>query len=188
MLAASQPLGEVEVAPERHPDRLVLALVLELVLGVGYSAVEVDVVRRTAPRRMRGQNYPSLEAHTSRKDNATPPSGLGVGTIGHQPSPGKLRPLTINLKNGTYLITRYRSRPSVRPVPVRRIYEKKPVRHTAPRRMRGPSYPTLEAPTSRQSNTPLRPRRWDYRSPAVARKVASPHQEPKNWHLSCNTV
>src|ERR1700759_3250369 len=56
--------------------------------------------------------------------------------------------------------------------------------------MRGPRYPTLEAQTSRKdrSNTPLRPRHWDYRSSAGARKVASPHQEPKNWHLSCNTV
>ena len=32
---ASQPLGKVEVAPERHLDRLVFALVLALALGVG---------------------------------------------------------------------------------------------------------------------------------------------------------
>src|SRR6201996_5650434 len=64
-------------------------------------------VRRTAPRRIRGQSYPTLEALTSRKDKATPPSGPSVGTIGHQPSPGKLRPLTKSLRIGTYLITPY---------------------------------------------------------------------------------
>src|SRR6202000_245000 len=83
-------------------------------------------VRRTAPRRMRGPSYATLEAHTSRKDKATPPSSPDVGTIGHQLSPGKLRPLTKNLRIGTYLVTPYTSRPSVRPVPVRRIYERRP--------------------------------------------------------------
>ena len=70
------------------------------------------------------------------------------------------------------------------------VVDQEDVRRTDPRRMRGSSYPTLEAQTSRKdkSNTPLRPQCWDYRSPAVARKVASPHQEPKYWHLSCNTV
>ena len=83
-------------------------------------------VRHTAPRRMRGPSYPILEAQTSRKDNATPPSGPGVGTIGRQPPPGKLRPLTKNLKIGTNLVTPYTSQPSVRLVPVRRIYERRP--------------------------------------------------------------
>ena len=64
------------------------------------------------------------------------------------------------------------------------------LRHTAHRRMRGTSYPALRNTNlqKRQNNTPLRPRRGDYRSPAVARKVASPHQEPKNWHLAYNTI
>src|SRR6201996_9665709 len=75
---------------------------------------------------MRGPSYPTLEAQTSRKNKATPPSGPGVGTIGHQPSPGKLRPLTKNLRIGTYLVTWYTSRPSIRPVPVCRIYERRP--------------------------------------------------------------
>src|ERR1700761_4932711 len=83
-------------------------------------------VRRTAPRRMRGPSYPTLEAQTSRKDKETPPAGPSFGTIGHQPSPGKLRPLTKNLRIGTYLVTQYTSRPSVRPGPVRRIYERRP--------------------------------------------------------------
>src|SRR6201996_8814022 len=74
---------------------------------------------------MRGPSYPTLEAQTSRKNKATPPSGPGEGTIGHQPSPGKLRPLTKNLRIGTYLITPYTSRPSGRPVPVSRIYERR---------------------------------------------------------------
>ena len=85
-----------------------------------------ESVRHTTPKRMRGPSYPTLEAQTYRKDKATPPSGPGVGTIGHQPSPGKLRPLTKNLRIGTYLVTPYTSRPSVRPVPVRRIYERRP--------------------------------------------------------------
>ena len=85
-----------------------------------------DAVRHTAPRRMRGPSYPTLEAQTSRKEKATPPSGPGVGTIGHQPLPGKLGPLTKNLRIGTYLVTPYTSRPSVQPVPVRRIYERRP--------------------------------------------------------------
>ena len=72
-------------------------------------------IRRTAPRRMRGPSYPTLEAQNSRKDKATPPSGPGVGTIGHEPSPGKLRPLTKNLRIGTYLVTPLRrGRPSHR--------------------------------------------------------------------------
>ena len=83
-------------------------------------------VRRTAPRRMRGPSYPTLEAQTTRKDKAAPPFGPGVGTIGHQPSPGTLRPLTKNLRIGTYLVTPYTLRPSVRLVPVPRIYERRP--------------------------------------------------------------
>ena len=64
------------------------------------------------------------------------------------------------------------------------------VRRTAPIRMRGPTYPILEAQTSRREKrkTPLRPRRWDYRSPALIWKVASPQQKPKNWHQSCSTI
>ena len=85
-----------------------------------------EAVRHTAPRRMRGPSYPTLEAQTSRKDKATPPSGPGVGTIGHQPLPGKLRPLTKNLRIGTHLIIPYTSRLSIRPVPVCRIYERRP--------------------------------------------------------------
>ena len=91
-----------------------------------YPLYGVVPVRHTAPRRMRGPSYPTLEAQTSRKDKATTPSGPGVGTIGHQPAPGKLRPLTKNLRIGTYLVTPYTPRPSVRPVPVRRIYERGP--------------------------------------------------------------
>src|ERR1700743_3822348 len=75
---------------------------------------------------MRGPSYPTLEAHTPRKDKATPPSSPGIGTIGHQPSPGKLRPLTKNLRIGTYLVTPYTSWLSLRLVPVRRIYERRP--------------------------------------------------------------
>ena len=86
----------------------------------------LDLVRHTAPRRMRGPSYPTLEAHSSRQDKATPPSGPGVGTIGPQLAPGKLRSLTKNLRIGTYLVTLYTSRPSVRPVPVRRVYERRP--------------------------------------------------------------
>ena len=83
-------------------------------------------VRHTASRRMRGPSYPTLEAQTLRNDKATPPSGPDIGTVGHQLSPGKLHPLTKNLSIGTYLVTPYMSRPSVRPVPVRRIYKRRP--------------------------------------------------------------
>ena len=75
---------------------------------------------------MRGPSYPTLEAQTSRKDKATPPSSPDVGTIGHQPSPGKWRPLTNNLRIGTYLVTLDTLRPSLQPVPARRTYERRP--------------------------------------------------------------
>ena len=84
------------------------------------------IVRHTAPRRIRGPSYPTLEAQTSRIVKATPPSGPRVGSVGQQLLPGKLRPLTKNLRNGSYLVTPYRLRPSVRPGPVRKIYERKP--------------------------------------------------------------
>ena len=104
-----------------------LKLAIAAAIVINYAESYWDSpVRHTAPRRMRGPSYPTLEAQTSRKDKATPPSGPGVWTIGHQPSPGKLRPLTKNLRIGTYLVTRYSSRLSVLPVPVRRIYGRGP--------------------------------------------------------------
>ena len=90
------------------------------------SVASCPTVRHTAPKWMRGPSYPTLEAQTSRTDKATPPSGPDGGTIGHQPAPGKLRPITKNLRIDTYLVTPYTSRPSVRPVPVRRIYKSRP--------------------------------------------------------------
>jgi len=42
----------------------------------------------------KGVKLPYLCARTSKKDLATPPSSLHVGTIGCHMSPGKLRPLT----------------------------------------------------------------------------------------------
>ena len=90
------------------------------------DTLRINIVKPTGPRRIRGPSYPTLEAQTSSIVKATPPSGPSVGTIGHQPSPGKLRPLTKNLRIGTYLGTPYTSRPSVRPVPVRSIYDRRP--------------------------------------------------------------
>ena len=84
------------------------------------------VVRHTASKRIRGPSYPTLEAQTFRIIKATPFSGPSVGTEGHQPSPGKLRPLTKNLVIGTYLVTLYMSQPSVLLVSVGRIYERRP--------------------------------------------------------------
>ena len=54
--------------------------------------VKVTVTHR-APERMRESSYPTLH-EPPRKSKATPPSSPDVGTIGRQPSPGKLRPLT----------------------------------------------------------------------------------------------
>ena len=127
--------GEVKVILRNHGKedyqfkaggRIAQLIVEEVQLDKAMEIDELASVRHTAPRRMRGPSYPTLEEETSRKDKARPPSGPGVGTIGHQPSPGKLRPLTKNLRIGTYLVTPYTSRPSVRPVPVRRIYERRP--------------------------------------------------------------
>ena len=73
-----------------------------------------ECVRHTTLRRIRGPSYLTLEAQTSRIVKATPPSGAGFGTIGHQPSSGKWRPLTESLRLGTHLVTPYTSRLSNR--------------------------------------------------------------------------
>ena len=51
-------------------------------------------VTHRAPERMRESSYPTLAHKPPEKSDATPPSSPNVGTIGHQLSPGKLRPLT----------------------------------------------------------------------------------------------
>ena len=51
-------------------------------------------VTHRAPERMRESSYPTLAHEPPRKSKATPPSSPDIGTIGRQPSPGKLRPLT----------------------------------------------------------------------------------------------
>ena len=43
---------------------------------------------------MRESSYPTLAHEPPEKSDATPPSSPDVGAIAHQPSPGKLRPLT----------------------------------------------------------------------------------------------
>ena len=45
-------------------------------------------------KRVRESSYPTLAHEPPEMSDATPPSSPNVGTIGHQPSPGKLRPLT----------------------------------------------------------------------------------------------
>ena len=47
-----------------------------------------------APERMIESSQPTLAHEPPDKSDATPPSSPEVGTIGHQPLPGKLRPLT----------------------------------------------------------------------------------------------
>ena len=56
------------------------------------------------------------------------------------------------------------------------------VTHRAPGRMRESSYPTLAHEPSEKvrCNTPLQPRRWNHRSPAVAMKVASTHPNQRS--------
>ena len=51
-------------------------------------------VTHRAPERVRGSGYPTLAHKPPEKSDATPPSSPDVGTIGHQRSPGQLRPLT----------------------------------------------------------------------------------------------
>ena len=52
------------------------------------------LVTHKAPERMRESSYPTLAHEPPEKSDATPPSSRDVGTIGHQPWPGQLRPLT----------------------------------------------------------------------------------------------
>ena len=57
----------------------------------GESLQQASVTHR-APERMREPSYPTLVHEPPEKSDATPPSSPDVGTIGHQQSPGKLRP------------------------------------------------------------------------------------------------
>ena len=51
-------------------------------------------VTHRVPERMRESSYPTLAHEPPEKSDTTSPSSPGVGTRGHEPSPGKLRPLT----------------------------------------------------------------------------------------------
>ena len=61
--------------------------------GPTHEEVKALVTHR-APERMRESSYPTLAHEPPEKSDATPPSSPDVGTIGHQPSLGKLRPHT----------------------------------------------------------------------------------------------
>ena len=61
---------------------------------------------------MRESSYPTLVHEPPEKSDATPPSSPEVGTIGHQRSPGKLRPLTQIRYESSILVTPYMSWPN----------------------------------------------------------------------------
>ena len=69
---------------------------------------------------------PYLRSTNLQNSQSNTPSGSSFGSDGHQLPPGRLCPLTKNLRIGTYLVTRDTSRLSIQPVPVCRIYVRRP--------------------------------------------------------------
>ena len=54
------------------------------------SSSSSSSVTHRAPEKTRESSYPTLAHEPPEKSEATPPSSPDVGTIGHQPSPGKV--------------------------------------------------------------------------------------------------
>ena len=80
--------------------------------------------------RLSGRNYkaelPYIDTHKLRRKQITPPP---APVLGRRVITGRLGcciPTPKTTINGTHLITPYTSRPTVRPDPVRRIYEGRP--------------------------------------------------------------